>query len=269
MKRAALFITVLALASLGLAGPVLAAEPDNDTYTGRVSIGSIPWEATIDTTEATTAAVDDELDQQCDAPATDASVWYEHQAASDGALLFETLEADYSVGIFVATGAPGSLSLVTCGAFNVSFPTVAGETYSIVVFDFQEDGFGNGGVASLRLRELPPPPELEFTISPTGSFNAVTGSATIRGTVTCTGGDEYSKSFIDVQATQVVGRFRLNGYGGTTFTCDGSEQQWAAEVFSDQGKFGGGKASVRAFGFVCTESGCDEQEVTATVTLRR
>jgi hypothetical protein len=269
MKRAALFLTLLAFASLGLATPVFAAAPGNDLYAGRTVIPATPFTDTVDTTEATTDADDAELTAQCDAPATDASVWYEHTASSDAGLLVETLEADYAVGIIVATGAPGSFSLVTCGPFNVSFPTVAGETYVILMFDFTEEDEVTGGSLSMRLRDMPPPPELEFTIDGVGSFDPVTGSATIRGTVTCTGGDESSKTFIDFQVSQLVGRFRINGQGFATFTCDGSTQGWAGDAFADNGKFGGGKVSVHAFAFVCTESGCAEMDLTAKVTLRK
>lgn len=269
MKRAALSLSIVALLSIGLVTPVLAAAPSNDLYAGRTVIPATPFTDTIDTTEATTDADDAELTTQCGAPATDASVWYEYTASVDGALLLETLEADYTVGIIVATGGPGTFSVVTCGPFNVSFSALAGETYAILYFDFQEDGAGNGGSLSLRLRDLPPPPELELTIANTGSFNATTGSAIIRGTVTCTGGDEFSKSFIDLQAWQNVGRFRINGQGFATFACDGVSHEWAGEVFPYDGKFAGGKASVRVFAFVCTESGCAELEDTATVTLRR
>ena len=269
MKRAGLVLMLSAIASVSLAAPVLAIAPGNDLYAGRTVIPAIPFTETLDTTEATTDALDAEFLDQCAAPATDASVWYEYTASSDVGLIAETFDADYSVGLIVATGAPGSFSVVTCGPFSVSFFAATGETYTILYFDFQEDGGGNGGSLTVGLREMPPPPELEISIAKTGSFNAATGSATIRGTVTCTGGDEFSKTFIDFQVTQSVGRFRINGQGFATFDCDGAAHEWAGEVFASDGTFAGGKASVRLFALACTDSGCDEVELTATVTLRR
>lgn len=269
MKRAGLVLMISAIASISLAAPVLAVAPGNDLYAGRTVIPATPFTDDIDTTEATTDVDDTELTGQCSAPATDASVWYEYTATADGGLLVETLLADYTVGVIVATGSPGAFSVVTCGAFNVSFSASAGETYAILYFDFQEDGVGNGGLLSMRLRDLPPPPTLEVTVAKTGSFHAGTGSATIRGTVTCTGGSEFSKTFIDLQVSQDVGRFRINGQGQATFDCDGESHEWAGEVFPFDGKFAGGKASVRLFAFVCTDSGCVDLEQTATVTLRR
>ena len=269
MKRAALVLTIAALASLGLATPVLAAAPGNDLYSGRTVIPAAPFTDTVDTTEATTDSDDTDVGEQCGGPPTDASVWYEHTAPADGGLIVEAWESDYSVGIIVATGSPGSLSLLTCGPGAVVFSTAAAETYSILVFDYQGDGGGNGGSLLLSLRDAPPPPELEVGVGKVGQFDARTGSATILGTVTCTGGDEFSKTFIDLQVSQSVGRFRINGQGFATFACDGETHEWAGEVFPADGKFAGGKASVRLFAFVCTESGCAELEDTATVTLRK
>ena len=268
MKRAGLVLTLSAIASVSIAAPVLAIAPGNDLYSGRTVIPAIPFMDSVDTTEATTDADDVELNDQCGAPATDASVWYEHTANADGNLIVEALLADYTVGVIVATGAPGSFSVIACGAFSTSFPAVAGETYAVLFFDFQEDGAGNGGILEMRLREMAPPPEIEVTLASTGSFDPATGIATIRGTVTCTAGD-FDKAAIDVQVSQLVGRFRLNGFGFAPVDCDGTSQPWAAEVFADSGKFGGGKASVRLFAFVCTESGCAETELTGTVTLRK
>jgi len=60
-------ITYLAAALLVGAGLVLvggspaqAAAPDNDTFAGAVAIGSLPFTATVDTTQATTDSVDAE-----------------------------------------------------------------------------------------------------------------------------------------------------------------------------------------------------------------
>jgi uncharacterized protein DUF6299 len=267
MKRAAPVFSIAALLSIGLVTPVLAAAPSNDLYADRTVIPATPYTDLVDTTEATTDGDDAEANASCGAPATDASVWYEFTAAADAGLVVETWESSYSVGLLAAVGGPGSFQTIACGPGAISFATAAGETYAILAFDFDSDGV-NGGSLALSVRDMPPPPELELTIDQVGSFNR-SGAATVRGTVTCTGGDEFSKTFIDLQASQLVGRFQINGYGFATFACDGATHAWAGEVFSDSGKFGGGKASVRAFGFVCTESGCDEQELTATITLRR
>jgi hypothetical protein len=269
MRRSALLITIVALASLGLAVPVLAAAPTADTYAGRTTITTLPFIETIDTTEATTDADDAEANAQCGAPVTDASVWYEYTATSDAGFVVETGNSSYSAGLLVATGSPGSFVVVTCSPSSVFVPSTTGETYAILVFDDQYDGEGNGGTVDVAISEVPPPPVLDVTIASSGKFNAKTGSATILGTLSCTGGDVDGKNFIDVQVGQTVGRVRFNGEGFTTFACDGSTQTWSAEVFSSSGKFAGGKATVTLFAIACGNGGCDEVQATANVTLKK
>ena len=274
MKRVGVFLTALAIGAFGLASPVLAAVPSNDLYAGRTVIPAVPFLDVIDTTEATTDADDAELNAQCGAPATDASVWYEYvHVAPDAVLHVGTFESDYLVGILVATGAPGSFALLGCNAVATSFPVLTGETYTILLFDYQGDGGGNGGMLGLRLEELPPPPpppSLDVTIDPAGSFHPVTGSATIRGAVTCDGGgDEVHERQINLQVRQDVGRFRFEAWGDATFDCDGATHPWSVEVFSGNGKFAGGKALVVLHAFACNTGACSDVEASATVILRR
>jgi hypothetical protein len=149
----------------------------------------------------------------------------------------------------------------------VGFFGATGVTYAILAFDF--DGVGNGGTLEINVEAAPPPPEVDLTVNASGSFNPVTGSATIRGTVTCTGGDEFGKNGIDVQLTQTVGRFKFTGQGGAEFACDGTTQPWAIEVFGANGKFAGGKAAVVAHALACNDSGCSEDLVERVVTLKK
>jgi hypothetical protein len=269
MRRSALLITVVAIASLGLAAPVLAAAPTADLYTGRTVVGAIPFTESVDTTGATTDGDDAEAAAQCGAPPTDASVWYEYTATSDAGVIVDTNSSTYSTGVIVATGSPGTFSLVTCFAGSDVVPTTTGETYAILVFDYQADGGGNGGTLNISINAVPPPPVLDVTIASSGSFNAKTGVATIRGTLSCTGGDTEGKNFIDVQVQQTVGRFKFSGEGFATFACDGTAHTWSADVSSSTGKFGGGKASVSMFAVASGPGGGDFVEATRTVTLKK
>src|ERR671913_1642919 len=133
------------------AAPALAAPPSNDTYAGRTIVASVPFTQTLDTTEATTDADDVELNAQCGAPATDASVWYQVTAQADGGLVVDVSESSFSAGAIVATGSPGNWTVVTCGPGAVGWTAVAGETYTILVFDDQGDGGGNGGVLNVTI----------------------------------------------------------------------------------------------------------------------
>jgi hypothetical protein len=59
--------------------------------------------------------------------------------------------------------------------------------------------------------------------------------------------------------TQTVGRFTINGFFFTSFTCDGTTQTWTATTRSSNGKFAGGPAAVDASAFACNVSGCGDR----------
>jgi hypothetical protein len=263
VKRLTTPLCLAALLTAMLATPALAAPPSNDTYAGRISIGTIPFSTTLDTSEATTDAVDVEINV-CGAPAMDASVWYELTGAA-GPILVDVSGSDYSAGVFVATGGPGAFDVVACGPGAVAFDAAPSETYAIVAIDDQQDGGGNGGMLSLELDVAPPPPTVDLTVDPVAQFNSQTGGATVTGTVTCSGGDS---GFIDLQLQQRVGRFLVRGFGFTEFVCDGTTQAWSAEVFADTGLFKGGRAASVVFAVSCNAFACTEDVEEVTIKLR-
>jgi hypothetical protein len=243
-----------------------AAPPANDTFAGRTPV-VYGFSETIDTTEATTDADDAELNTFCGAPATDASVWYTFTAPADGGLVIDVSASDYSAGVLVGVGEPGTLELVTCGPGTVGLGVVAGVTYQILAIDDQLDGAGNGGMLTISFNPVPPPPTVELTVDPTGRVNNKTGTALISGTYTCTDAD-FLEVFGDTR--QQVGRFLIIGFFSffDEGTCDGTPQRWTAEVFSDNGKFSGGKSMTIAFAFGCGPFQCAESFVEQTVHLR-
>ena len=257
VATAALTLTAV----VATAGPALAAPPSNDTYAGRTVVGSVPLTQSLDTTEATTGADDVELNAQCGAPATDASVWYEITAQTEGGLVVDVSNSSFSAGVIVATGSPGNWTVLSCAPGAVSWFPVAGETYTILVFDDQGDGGGNGGVLNVTIDVAPAAPTIDVTVNPVGEFDARTGSATITGTVTCTG--EALFSYLDVEVRQAVGRMStVTGYATVDITCDGTTYPWSVEVLPVNGKFVGGRAASVTFALACGNIGCgaDYQE---------
>jgi hypothetical protein len=249
---------------VAIGGPAYAAPPGNDTYAGRTVVSSVPFTDTVDTTEATTDADDAEINV-C-APATDASVWYQLTATSDGSLGVDVSQSTYSAGVIVATGGPGNWDLQACGPGAVAFNTVAGQTYTILTFDDQLDGGGNGGTLRVAIDVAPPAPTIDVTVNSVGGFNARTGSATLSGTVTCSG--DVLFAFVDVELRQAVGRFTVIGYSGFDVTCDGATRPWSVEVFPENGKFAGGKAASVTFAAACGEFQCGLDFEERTVQLR-
>ena len=107
MKRMAVPSSAVLLFTFLFATPVLAAPPSNDDFAGRTVIAGLPYNETLDTSEATSEASDAELNTVCGAPALDASVWYEFTPAADVNVLVDVSASDYSAGVFVATSSPG------------------------------------------------------------------------------------------------------------------------------------------------------------------
>lgn len=259
-----------AVTSVAIGGaPALAAPPSNDTYAGAQTIAALPFVASLDTTEATTDADDVEINNQCGAPATDASVWYRFTAAEDAYLLADLSGSDYSAGVAVATGAPGSFAVVNCSQGGAAWGAMAGETYSLLVFDDQLDGEGTGGTLQLTVDLAPPPPAVEVTVDPVGTFNARTGSATISGTAMCSSDAEFG--FVDATVEQRVGRFIVRAYGGTEILCDGTTQAWTLEVWGENGLLKGGRTLTVVVATACNAYDCGSsyEEVQVRLTGKK
>jgi hypothetical protein len=252
--QAAVIGMTVATTIVATGGIALAAVPTNDAFGGRTVVGTLPFSQSLDTSEATTDADDAALNTQCGAPVTDASVWYEVTASADGALVADVSGSSYSAGAIVATGSPSSFVVVACAPGAVAWTTTAGQTYSVLVFDDQFDGGGNGGVLDLTIDVAPPPPTVDATVNRTATFNAKTGAVTLTGTVTCSGQTDFA--FLDVALSQNVGRFTISGFTGTGIDCDGVTRPWTLDVLGDNGKFAGGKAASVTFAVACGAFQC-------------
>jgi hypothetical protein len=241
MRRIA--VSILTLGFL-LGGPaaVLAAAPTNNTWTGRTVIGSLPFTDTVDTTEANVGAQDPLINADCGAPATDASVWYELTATSDANLTVDVSKSDYSAGVIVATGSPNNWAIVTCGPGLVIFPASTGVTYTILAFDDQSDGIGNGGTL---IFSVTPPPVLHLTVDPLGTINASTGMVTVTGTLSCSLPAEVQ---MYGEVRQKAGRQYIFG---NTFNDESCQDvlSWSATTDFVSGVFVGGKAQVHIIAY--------------------
>src|SRR5882672_1477790 len=98
MKRLAILTSVLMIASLAVAAPVLAAPPSNDTFGGAQLISVGFSDPAVDTSEATTDADDTAINANCGAPFTDASVWYSLTATADAFIGVDVSASNYSAG---------------------------------------------------------------------------------------------------------------------------------------------------------------------------
>lgn len=156
-RRRTLAIALMVMIAMTLpTGAALAAPPDNDDFSGSIVIdpADLPFTDTVDTTEATNAGADLEAGPLCvGPPATEAGVWYSFTPAADMNVFVDTAGTDYSAGILVYTGAPGSFELVQCEPGETVFAGTAGVTYHMMIIDDQGDGGGNGGTLELLVND--------------------------------------------------------------------------------------------------------------------
>jgi len=258
----ALFFPVLASSLVG--SIALAAPPTNDTFAGATPV-AVGFGEVLDTTDATTDSDDAQLNSECGAPATDASVWYVLDGTDVGVAV-DVSQSDYSAGVVVGVGTQGNLEIVTCGSGTVAFLAKAGTTYYVLAFDDQDDGGGNGGSLNISFFEVPPPPTIEIALNRFGRVDIHTAIATVSGTYICSNGG-FIEVFVD--ASQKVGRGSVLGGGFfESDTCDGQPHVWTVDLFPSNGRFAGGKALTMTFSFSCGEALCSDTFFEQTVQLR-
>jgi hypothetical protein len=246
-------------------GPAFAAAPGNDVFANSTAVSAFPFTSAVDTTKATTDADDTAVNADCGAPATEASVWYAVTPSTNTGLVADVSGSSYDAGVMVATGGPGNWTMVSCGPGATAWSATAGVTYSVIAFD-AAPGAGNGGALTINIETTPPPPTIGVTVNPTATFNTKTGSATVSGSVTCSGVAEFA--FLDVSLSQSVGRLIVRGYGGTDVVCDGVTRPWTSQVTGDNGTFAGGKALTATFAVACGKYDCGVDFQERTIQLK-
>jgi len=147
------------LFSIGLM-PAYASAPGNDDYASATAIGALPFDTSVDISEATTQA--DEPTPGCFGQIY-RTVWYTLTAPSSGVL---RVTADYfysSLAMYQVNG-PNTTDLtqVTCGVFNnpvtMQAQVVAGQLYAIQVGDV----FDEGPTITLHAEMVSPPANDNF-----------------------------------------------------------------------------------------------------------
>ena len=245
--------------------PALAAAPSNDTIAGATPITAFPFDAVVDTSQATTDATDAALNASCGAPVTNGSVWYSYTAPAgvDG-LVVDVSASDYSSGVIIAeSDGAGGYVLDSCGPGSTGTQVTPGTTYYVMAFS---DTAGVTG-GHLRLHaDAAAFPKVDVAISPRGKVDKQ-GNALISGTYRCSDADFIS---IDTFVKQPVGRVAISGYGFTgDSACDGAVHPWSTVVVPDNGKFAGGKAVTVSYGFSCGAVFCADSYAETTVKLSK
>jgi hypothetical protein len=259
-----------ALATLGLvvfAGtPAYAAAPTNDTIENATEITPVPFTDTVDTTEATTDALETSLNASCGAPSVEHGVWYHSTVTQSGTFTADTSQSSYGTGIMAVAGPANAPTFLTCGPRTITGPLTAGQDVFLLVFG---DGTTpeTSGTMVLTVGPVAPAPTVNVTINSGGSFGR-DGSAAISGTLTCTG-DAVNFEGIFGAVQQRVGRALLNSNfeSQPDVVCDGAPHDWVGTAAPSNGLFRGGQATVDVQAQVCNSGGCSSAQTSATVKL--
>jgi hypothetical protein len=113
----------------------------------------------------------------------------------------------------------------------------------------------------------PPPSSIVGTVDPTASLDLATNTATLTGSVTCTGGGTAQLFGVVRQVSQrmFVDGFIIAELG----VCDGTTQRWSAQFTATTGILTGGTASLVDMNFLACDPffGCVGGAITGTVQL--
>jgi hypothetical protein len=225
------------------AAPALAAPPANDVPGGALVLHRGD-RVTQDTTEATTDAADEALNENCGAPATNASVWYQFTPAKDRKVVLDATHSSYSTGVMVFKGLPTPDSLLTCGPDAAALRAKAGKTYYFMVFSVTPV---NGGTLDMRFTKAFPP-HVRVSLAKRGvAFHG--GAAQIHGAYFCEHGESFA--FTDAHLFQRAGRLKIQADSDNRIRCNGKRHHWSARLVSPVGTFARGRAAARVTIIAC------------------
>lgn len=259
MIRCSMLLAAAALATLG--GPTADAQPANDGFGSALVIPGLPFTDTRDTTTATTAPDD----PSCAGQGT--TVWYRFTPAQDVRVEANTAGSAYDTTLSVYTGEQGSLNQIACNddaiglQSRVRFDAAAGETYFIMAGAYFDSP---GGGLVLTVDVGPPPLRVDVSLDPFGTFVPQTGTAVIRGTVTCS---QPVTAEIAGDAVQRAGRLKIQGFYFTAVENCGVSTPWQAEVVDPNARFAGGTVLASASAFAFSDEGATDSAA-RRVTLR-
>lgn len=262
--RLSVVLAMVGVLLVGAAAPA-AAQPANDDFDDAVPI-VLPFEDTVDTTDATQAG-DDPVECFGAGP----TVWYRLTPAADTFVEINTFGSDYDTTLSVYTGDRGSLAEVACNddtgegvQSRVRFDAAAGTSYHVMVGAFDS---GPGGQLQLAAFETVPAPPVELTVEldDVGRVDPSTGAAWLTGTVSCQNGD-----FVELfgQLEQRAGRVIISGFGFDFLPCDGQPAAFELPIEEANGRFTAGRANALVNAFACSDEECTEAFDEQPIRLR-
>jgi hypothetical protein len=240
MRKALIVLCFVATTVLGTSSAAHAAPPSNDDITNATVVTGPSFTDSLDTREATAAAVD----QACGA----ATVWYQYTPTAETQLTVDAYSYESFIGLF--SGDPSNPTYHGCTQYYLSTRLTPGQTYYISVGSSYwgpapPGAVGPGGdlTVNINVQEVPP---LLTTVSATVDDGTVTryGVVTLSGTVTC---DQVGYTYIEGSLLQRYQRTLAQGYFYTYVNCGPEPTPWTYQLSSSTATiFAQGRAAFQA-----------------------
>ena len=219
--RRFMFTGTLALLLCLPGGVAAATPPANDNFVDAIPITSLPFDATVDLTDA--SGEPGEESSTCFQSTR--SVWYRYQPASPHILSISIEGASPDAGLRVFLDFGGGPFLSWCAyslapAFDISV-----SPGSTLYFQVASDA-GTTGALHLSSKPLL---TVSATIESTVTLDRATGTAFISGTITC---NKAARGDVFVTVSQRQGRrveFAQGGMSG--IPCGPTPTPWTAQLF--------------------------------------
>ena len=217
-----------------------AIPPRNDNFPDakRVSV-ELPFRHSVDTSDATLNV----NDPSCSGRAR--NVWYRYtrpQQWDTRRIAISTRGSDYATSLSVYTGTRQNLKQLECDASGVNsrvrLPAEPGETYWIMVAAANNS---QGGDLVLRVKNMPRPFKMDFSVADSGTISSVTGATHVGGTLNCSKKTQASVS-VSLRQTQPVGKIK-SASESKSLPC-GDKRKWAVSLVSDKRPFTAGPAGL-------------------------
>ena len=199
--------------------PAQAAAPANDAWTSASRVASLPFKATVDTTEATTDPGTRGINAR--------SVWWRVRLVRGGPVLLTTQGTNYHVHLrlFHAATATDTPDMWTGMGGVVGGGMVrqlkAGEFYYVMLATHSGR---RGGLAKLTVKR---PAHASFRLAKTGRFSHIDGSAFLHGAVKST---QPSTARLTMRLRQLVGGQVVAGSGSRSLAPKRTWSTWVLRV---------------------------------------
>jgi hypothetical protein len=236
----------MVLAMLAVTAPAAQAEaPANDSWENATYISSMPYRTRVNLAEATTDSVNP--------PGRDRahSVWWRVTVKRDRAIYMSTQRdnRDVNLSLFHAnsqTASPRTWTPIARSHENFVRWLEAGEVYFVEIST--DNGYDGDGDVALVVRRSA---TVLYSLSNTGKYDRVDGSAIIRGTIKSTVPTTVSMS---ASLSQRVGNHVVRGWGYADLNVKRTLSTWTLRVESDR-PFKVGSARVASSSLVFYDHG--------------